>query len=265
LEAESTPHRRRFVKRAVLAPATLAALGLALSASAAAAGDGVALGARSTVEGATFGGGACAGGDIHDDGVAENGYGWNPATVDDGRFVDPFDPTSYPFRYTSVCVCWTRLGEDADLAYEVVAYDDDGPGGGPGTLLGSVAAIATALPVGLPGRFETVDIQSMNLEIESGRVFLGVRWNPDTEREFYVCADESLGTPDRAGFAFEDFGPWTFTEFIFPSYRSLLVRAVGGPVVPSVLEVPSLGAAGFAALTALLASLSLARLRRRKS
>lgn len=171
----------------------------------------------------------CAGGEIHDDGVPENGYGWNAATVTDGRDVDNFTPTSYPFTYTQACICWVRLGADTDISFNLDVYDDDGPAGAPGTLLGSVPATATGVPTALPGAFYDYDISSLNLNITSGQVFIGPRWNATVEQSFFVCSDQSLTTPLGNGHGFANALPWVTIPSLFPNYRSLLVRAIGGP------------------------------------
>ena len=120
----------------------------------------------------------CSGGEVHDDGTPENGYGWSPA-VTDGRFVERFTPTTYPFRYGELCICWVRSsqGTDDTIAFEVVAYDDDGPSGAPGTLLGSLPAVASAVPTSLPGAFTSVDISALGVNAGLGHVYLGARWN----------------------------------------------------------------------------------------
>jgi hypothetical protein len=184
----------------------------------------------------------CAGGEIHDDGIPENGYGWNPATVTDGREVDRFTPTSYPFTYTDACICWVRIGADADIDFNVQVFDDDGPAGAPGTLLGSVPAVATAVPNALPGAFYSFDITSMNLNITSGVVYIGAQWAPNVNQQFFVCSDQSVTTPLNVGWGFANALPWLSLPTLFPAYRSLLVRALGGPLPQDAdLEITKTG------------------------
>src|ERR1044071_1447249 len=76
---------------------------------------------------------------IHDDGGIENGYSGSFGIVTEVRFVDKFTPSSYPASYTSVCLDFVVLpGGPATYPVDVVVYDDDGPGGSPGTLLGEL-------------------------------------------------------------------------------------------------------------------------------
>ncbi|QQR75053.1 MAG: hypothetical protein IPJ17_05585 [Holophagales bacterium] len=201
----------------------------------------------------------CAGGQIHDDGVPENGYGWNN-TVVDGRYVDRFTPASYPFRYGTVCLCWVRQGSDDTIAYDVIAYDDDGPSGTPGTLLGSVPAVASGVPTALPGAFYTVDLSTVTANVTSGSIYLGARWNASVEQGFYLCADESSATPLAGGEAWSNVAPWVQTTTLFPNYRALQVQAGEGT---ALIEVPTLDHVGLAALLAALAASALFLLRRR--
>jgi hypothetical protein len=78
----------------------------------------------------------------HDDGTIENGGSGNPlAGVTEVRFADKFTPTSYPNSYTSVCLDFVTLaGGPPTYNVDIVVYDDDGAGGSPGTLLGSLNA-----------------------------------------------------------------------------------------------------------------------------
>lgn len=77
----------------------------------------------------------CADGEIHDDGVPEDAFGWNTDLVTVGRYMDRFDPISLPFTYDQVCICWVRSRTDTELAYQIEIFDDNGPDGRPGRLL----------------------------------------------------------------------------------------------------------------------------------
>lgn len=173
--------------------------------------------------------GDCAAGQIYDDGGAENGYSGNAAIVTDFQGVMLFTPPSYPYNYSNVCVGLVSLA-GADLDFEIQVHDDDGPGGEPGTLLGTVAASETTLPSGLPCTFYSVDISSMNLNIASGDVWIGVRWNPGAFPSRFICSDESGTTTLRPGRVnFNNPSSWQATETVFPAYRAKLIRAVGAP------------------------------------
>jgi hypothetical protein len=200
---------------------------------------------------------ACGGGEIYDDGSAENAYSGNPATVTSFQGVMQFTPSAYPASYQTVCVGLVSLA-GANLDFQIQVHDDDGAGGSPGTLLGSVPASVTDLPSGLPCNFYEIDISSLGLNIASGSVHIGVQWNPADFPSRFVCADETVETPFQPGFVNFNLGDgWQETQTIFPSYRAQLIRAVASQVQaePSV-PVPAVSgwiAAALAGLVMLVA------------
>ncbi len=175
----------------------------------------------------------CAGGIIADDGSAENGYGWNPATVTDGRDVHLLTPPFYPFLLTDVCLAWAQLGGDTSINYNLVIYDDDGPGGEPGTQLASIPVTAAGVPGTLPGQFYTYNIIAQNVVIPSGGVYVGAQWNATVEQSFYLISDET-GTLNP-GWGWANVAPWTALQSFFPAYRALFVRAQGGSASPTII------------------------------
>ncbi len=213
------------------------------------------------------GGEACAGGEIYDDGSAENGYSGDPAFIDSFHATQLFTPSSFPAGYDTVCVALISLGGD-DLDFEIEVHDSDGPGGSPGTLLGSMPFSVDGIPGGLPCAFYELDISGMNLNIAGGSVYIGVRYNPMEFPSRFVCSDESPATPLHPGFVkFALGGGWAATESFFPGYRAKLIRAIqgeagGGPIdLPDSVNVPTLGTLGLVALIVLLLGLTLIRLR----
>ncbi len=174
---------------------------------------------------------------IHDDGTMENGYTGNAAVVSLVHMVDKFTPTTYPATYSSVCVAFLNgAGTPTTLSYNVVAYDDDGAGGAPGTLLGTVAANATGIPAFPTVVWQSVDISSMALNVGSGSVYLGVNYVPQSPDNVFVGSDESIGNPVGFAGGYTAFDtitppsvPFTTTESFFTGYRSMMVRAVEQP------------------------------------
>jgi hypothetical protein len=83
---------------------------------------------------------------IHDDGTVETGYQSAPGIL--GIFIDKFAPASCPSTYTSVCLAFMRLcGGTTSERVEVVVFDDDGPGGSPGTELGAMPVTIDNIPI----------------------------------------------------------------------------------------------------------------------
>lgn len=190
----------------------------------------------------------CAGGEIYDDGTVENGYSGLPEAGVEFAAVQRFTPADYPATYDTVCVA--LLSHDApNLDFAIEIRDDDGPGGGPGALLGSVAASASDLPSEPPCRFYQYDISSLGLTIPSGSVWIGVRWDSTLSPLRFLCIDESPTTPLHPGFFNfddpddpDDDDDWLSTHSEFTNYRAKLVRAVPGVVetegfFPDAIEV----------------------------
>ena len=178
---------------------------------------------------------------IHDDGIAENGYSANVSEV---TFVDPFVPTAYPAVLESVCLAFNSREPVASLDIEVVVYADDGPDGQPGTELGSVAATMTE--IGLPGEstesWNKVDLSSLGLTLEEGRLFVGARWAPPTPRVF-IAADENASTPRVGGYWFNGNVWATIQSGGVPDYRALLIRLVAPSACDLIGDIPWLSAA----------------------
>ena len=193
---------------------------------------------------------------IHDDATIENGYSGNPqAFITEVRFVDKFTPTTYPASFRSVCVALsTQSGGPPSWPATIVVYGDDGPGGGPGRELGSMAVTIqnTIFPNPTPG-WNSYDISSMNLAINSGSVYIGVRWMT-TSPNVFIGGDESTDRPPgfAGGYWWNNVAnAWATIGSAFANYRSLLVRAVETHPRPSVFATdPPVGSVVFATRTA---------------
>lgn len=59
----------------------------------------------------------CAGGEVYDDGMAENGYSGEPKIVTDFEAVQRFTPAGYPATYDTVCVALVR--DDSEGADQI--------------------------------------------------------------------------------------------------------------------------------------------------
>ncbi len=178
------------------------------------------------------GGNDCAGGEIYDDGTAENGYTGDPAFVDSFEAVQLFVPAGYPATYDTACVCLTTIpagGPTLDLDLEVRA--DDGAGGSPGTLLGALPVTAAGIPNFPANAFFAFDVTGLTPTIPSGQVWIGVRWNPMAFPNRFLCADETATTPLRPGYLnFNNGMGWQLTQTVFAAHRAKLIRAVPGIV-----------------------------------
>jgi hypothetical protein len=165
----------------------------------------------------------CDSGYIADDGAPDNHYGWGVGHT----FVQRFTPEGYPHHITGLCTTFTRTDIDDELDYWVVMYDDDGPGGGPGTVLTIKPESIGPVPEWPGVVFDPVDLEGMVPAITEGSVYLGIGWQDSSEIGFSVVADESPTTPQQTGYYFAGTSPWEEISSAFPDYRSLMVRSEG--------------------------------------
>jgi hypothetical protein len=165
---------------------------------------------------------------IHDDGTVENGYQSGPGVL--GVFADKFTPATYPSTYTSVCLAFMRLcGATASERAEVVVFDDDGPGGSPGTELGALPVTIDNIPI-FPDPtpvWNSFDISSLNIVVNDGSVYIGARWTPPSFFDRAYLASDENGPGSGDGYYFDNFSNvWTPIVNFFPQYRAMFVRAV---------------------------------------
>jgi hypothetical protein len=168
---------------------------------------------------------------IHDDGTVETGYQSGPGIL--GIFADKFTPTSYPSIYTSVCLAFNRLcGDGTSERVEVVVFDDDGPGGSPGTELGAIPVTVDNIPI-FPDptpAWNSFDISSLNIVVNDGSVYIGARWTPPSLFDRVFLSSDENGPGEGVGYYFDNFDNfWTPIRNFFPFYRAMFVRAVEQP------------------------------------
>jgi len=123
----------------------------------------------------------------YDDGGADAGWDWSNAG---GAFAVRFTPSSYPVSLQTARICladpawYDPPWPDSDHeAFAVEIYDDDGVGGTPGTLLGSIGTTAANW-----GWWD-VDISGLGITITSGDFYVAYKQlsdDPDCEA---LCAD----------------------------------------------------------------------------
>jgi hypothetical protein len=180
---------------------------------------------------------------IHDDGTVENGYGGGPGiTV---IYADKFTPAVYPTSYTSVCLSFNRLcAGPTSYPIEIVVFKDDGPGGSPGTELGALPVTITNIPI-FPDPtpvWNSFDISSLNIVVNSGSVYIGARWSSDSLAQVYMSSDEN-GPGSGGGYWFSNIdNAWAPIQNVFPLYRAMFVRAVEQPANLAVISIdPAVG------------------------
>jgi len=176
-------------------------------------------------------GAQCVGGLIYDDNTWENGYGWNPG-YGIGKWVLKMTPAIYPFTINQVCFALTRTAAgSANFTFDIIFYDATGTGGGPGTLVHTIAnQTATGVPVWpTVSWFDFTGLTGVP-PLNSGQsYYVGYSYNPATMPSHYVGADESATTQQRPGYGYNQ-SAWGTIQSFFPSYKAIGVRADGnGP------------------------------------
>lgn len=170
----------------------------------------------------------CSGGVAVDDSSFENGY--RIPFASDARFVQRLTPAAFPAIVNRVCACWQVGLDAAAMPFNFLIYDDDGPGGLPGHLLGSVpSAISIGTPFGEGS--VGVDCANLGIRVDAGAVFIGVQWNAATNVDFFTCGDESTTTPPRVMYYSDNGGTsWATVASRFSDARALGLRAEFGAV-----------------------------------
>ena len=206
----------------------------------------------------------CEDGVVKDDGIPETGYGWVQSVVE-GIFVQEYHVSEFAGEeLETVCVCWMRNRQDTEINFDVVIYGDaDGvPMMSPAFV---IPAVATDVPEALDGAFYEVDLSESGVRLGQGTFYVGARWNPSLDQNFFVCVDKSDDTPVVGGFFIDDRADeWAdmldTMDSTFLNHRALLVRVVGAEA--GAMPVPTLSVSGAAIFVLLLAALAVIVLRR---
>ena len=171
---------------------------------------------------------ACSGGQIHDDGVAENGYGWNASAGDPSGFCAKFIPTVYPYKFTKFCIALTRLAAGpANFTFTITMWKSTN--GMPGVMMDTTTVTAVGVPV-----WTTVTIFDFNLPstwaqvtTPGDSVFIGIKYTVTTQLNVFIGGDESTTTPIWPNWATTAAGPWTNPISYWSTARSFIFRAEG--------------------------------------
>lgn len=175
---------------------------------------------------------SCSGGLILDDGTFEIAI-WGPE-ASDLRLVQRFTPTGgYPVRVDQVCTCWVRNGDGGQTTnFKVQIYDDNGPGGAPGTLLGQQADVVS-LPDPDVFAFFATACTDLNVTIPSGGFYVGAQWNSASAPGVFLCVDTSLTSPTATAYAsFDGALSWPPMNEVYAAFKAFGVRTEVSLVPP---------------------------------
>jgi hypothetical protein len=148
----------------------------------------------------------CSDGIHYDDGTFEDAVS---APVPGGLQVMSFTLPANAIGILQVCAALTRVADapSPNLDFNVVFYGADGPGGTPGTLLASVPATATAIPVTtntINAQFYPVGIGAALTLPEARQIYVGLQF--DGSQGYFIGVDNSSTTPYQPTYASTDGG-----------------------------------------------------------
>lgn len=172
----------------------------------------------------------CSLGVKYDDGTFSNGYsiGSGPGA---SSMVMKFTLPAGTTGIDQVCSCFSRFSASpSSMNYDVVVYDDNGPAGAPGTLLGSVTVTANDIPV-LDSRFYTASLSSSSIALPADlRVFVGVRWQGGS---IFLCGDRPP-TAQQLNYGSSNQGAsWTNLTTLFPTSPPVALGVRVDPLTPT--------------------------------
>ncbi|HBL29057.1 MAG TPA: hypothetical protein DD490_19655 [Acidobacteria bacterium] len=168
----------------------------------------------------------CSAGVVYDDGGLNDFYSIGNGDPGDSTMVMKFDLPPGTAALDQACVCFSRLNASSptSMAFEIMVYNDNGPGGTPGTLLGSVPAFASSLPVAGSSQFYSVNLSAAGIVLPDTGVYVGARWPGGN---ILLCGDRSGTTVQRSNFGSGNEGlSWNSLANLFPSAppRALGIR-----------------------------------------
>ncbi len=171
---------------------------------------------------------SCAEGIHYDDGTFEDAVS---APVPGGLQVMSFTLPANAIGILQVCAALTRVASSPspNLSFNVVFYGADGAGGTPGTLLASVPATATAIPVTssdtIDAQFYAVTIGSALTLPEARQIYIGLQF--DGSQGYFIGVDNSATTPYQPTYASTDGGAtWQSEPTVDPNpYSAFGIRA----------------------------------------
>jgi hypothetical protein len=148
------------------------------------------------------------GSEIHEDGVFEDGA---PIIFyDTSKIVQKVQPQQYPWKYSRVCISFTRLWNNplTSLDYDIIVYKDNGVNGSPGSFVSLIPGQhidnIPIFPYSNKWNYSDIDIPSL----ESGSYYIGLRTRTN-QYGFYIAADLSDSTPYQAAYH------WNYTPYNF--------------------------------------------------
>jgi hypothetical protein len=179
----------------------------------------------------------CGGGVVYDDGVFNDAYSMGDGDPGDSTMVMKFDLPAGTNTLDQVCVCFTRLASGpTSMSFDIVVYNDNGPGGQPGTLIAEVPATASSIPQFATTQFYSIDVSGEGIVLPDTGVYVGAIWPGGS---ILMCGDRSPATPQRSNYGSLNQGTtWTSMPPLFAGPPGGPPRALGVRVDPGISLAP---------------------------
>jgi hypothetical protein len=181
----------------------------------------------------------CSGGVVYDDGTLNNGYALGPG---EAGGVTKFDLPAGTTSLDQMCVCLFReSGAPSSMTFDLVVYNNNGSGGGPGTLLAQQAISASSIST-IP-TFFNFNLTGLGIAVPDTSVFVGILWQAIFGDEaIFICGDTSSGLTQRSNYFSSNGGAsWVPFATAFPTSpnnpRTLGIRV--DPHITGAVCVPS--------------------------
>ena len=150
---------------------------------------------------------------IYDDGSAEDAYALN---FSGDKFAVRFTPSSYPVDLDTARIClWPEWPDGDHEQFAIEVYDDDGPDGAPGTLLGG-PVYYTASDWG----WNDVDISGLGITITNGDFYIAYHQLTDLPDCEGLCIDTDAPLYNRSWYYNHTYDVWMSIPY------NLMIRCV---------------------------------------
>ncbi len=168
----------------------------------------------------------CSQGVVYDDGVFNNAYSLGDGDPGDSTMVMRLDLPAGTTGLDQVCLCFSRgtFSSPSSMGFNVVVYNDNGPGGVPGTLIATVSATAASIPVFPSSQFYSVNLAGA-VALPDTSVYVGASWPGG---ELLMCGDRSSTTAQRLNYGSFNGGlSWSSLSSLFTANppRAMGIRA----------------------------------------
>ena len=155
---------------------------------------------------------------IYDDGEVNGRMAWQ---YGGNKWAVRFTPRSYPINLDTARIC---LSSDSDREFAVEVYDDDGPDGEPGTLLGGpVYQTATE-----GENWNDVEISELGITITGGDFYIAYCQLTDYPNCTWLCYDRDPPFYERSWSCYST-GHWHFWH----KYNNFMIRCVVNTLGPT--------------------------------